>query len=78
MLSQTLILIVSGKYEVSRPLFIYAKGEHLDLVSGTREFTKEIISTNTIGDDGYLMQKGLIPLTTIELKKVRDELMRSL
>jgi phosphate transport system substrate-binding protein len=70
--------IVSGEYEVSRPLFIYVKGEHFNLVPGIREFTKEIISTNTIGNDGYLMQKGLIPLTTNELEKVRDELAKSL
>jgi phosphate transport system substrate-binding protein len=70
--------IVSGAYEVSRPLFIYLKREHLVLVKGMREFAYEIISKNTIGDDGYLMQKGLIPLTTIELKKVRDELAKNL
>lgn len=70
--------IVAGTYEVSRPLFIYVKKEHLDLIPGMSEFTYEIISKNTIGDDGYLMQKGLIPLTQVELKKVRDELIKSL
>jgi phosphate transport system substrate-binding protein len=69
--------IVSGAYPVSRPLFIYFKKEHLDLVAGMREFAQEIISKNTIGSDGYLLQKGLIPLTDLELKKVRDEVMRS-
>lgn len=70
--------IVKGSYPVSRPLFIYFKKEHLDLVPGMREFIKEIISENTIGDDGYLMQKGLIPLTNLELKKVRDKTLKSL
>ncbi len=70
--------IASSKYKVSRPLFIYLKKEHLDLISGMREFTKEIISADTIGSDGYLLQKGLIPLTILETKKVRDEVMRSL
>lgn len=67
--------IVSGSYEVSRPLFIYFKEEHLKIIPGMTEFIKEIIDQNTIGDDGYLMQKGLIPLTKSELKKVRDEIM---
>ncbi|OFW81324.1 MAG: phosphate ABC transporter substrate-binding protein [Alphaproteobacteria bacterium RIFCSPLOWO2_01_FULL_40_26] len=65
--------IVSGTYSVSRPLFIYFKKEHLGLIRGMREFVHEIVSRNTIGNDGYLLQKGLIPLTDLELKKVRDE-----
>ncbi len=70
--------IVSGAYPVSRPLFIYFKKEHLGMISGMTEFIKEIISTNTLGKDGYLLQKGLIPLTDLELKKVRDEVMLNL
>ncbi len=70
--------IVSGYYSVSRPLFIYFKKEHLALIDGMREFILEIISKNTIGRDGYLLQKGLIPLTDLEIKKVRDKVMRDL
>jgi phosphate transport system substrate-binding protein len=70
--------IASSKYQVSRPLFIYFKKEHLDLIPGMREFVKEIISKDTIGVDGYLLQKGLIPLTNLETKKVRDEVMKNL
>ncbi len=70
--------IVSGAYPVSRPLFIYLKKEHLNLIPGMREFAQEIISKDTVGNDGYLLQKGLIPLTDSELKKVRDEVLKSL
>ena len=70
--------IVSGAYPVSRPLFIYFKKEHLNLVAGMRQFVDEIVSKNTIGSDGYLLQKGLIPLTDLELKKVRNEVAESL
>jgi phosphate transport system substrate-binding protein len=70
--------IVSGKYPVSRPLFMYFKKEHLNLIPQMREFVKEIISKDTIGPDGYLLQKGLIPLTNLELKKVSDEVAESL
>jgi len=70
--------IVSGTYPVSRPLFIYFKKEHLNLVVGMKEFVQEIISKNTIGKDGYLLQKGLIPLTDLEIKKVRDEVTKAL
>ncbi len=65
--------ITSGIYPISRPLFIYFKKEHLDLIPGMREFVKEIISKDTIGADGYLLQKGLIALTDLEYKKVRNE-----
>jgi phosphate transport system substrate-binding protein len=66
--------ITSGAYPVSRPLFIYFKKEHLELIDGMREFVGEIASRDTIGKDGYLLQKGLIPLTESEYKKVSLEL----
>jgi phosphate transport system substrate-binding protein len=65
--------IVSGSYPVSRPLFIYFKKENLNLIPQMREFVNEIISKDTIGKDGYLLQKGLIPLTDEELEKVRND-----
>lgn len=74
----TFYSIVSGAYPVSRPLFIYFKKEHLNLVAGMREFVQEIISPNTVGVDGYLLQKGLIPLTDLEIKKVRGEVAKNL
>ena len=40
--------IVSGAYPISRPLFIYFKKEHLNLIDGMHQFIAEIISTNTI------------------------------
>ncbi len=64
--------IVSGKYSISRPLFIYYKKEHLPLIAGMAEFIKEIISKNTLGKDGYLLQKGLIPLDKEELQQVQN------
>ncbi len=70
--------ITSGSYSVSRPLFIYFKKEHLNLIHGMREFIQEIVSKNTLGIDGYLLQKGLIPLTDLELEKVRGEVANSL
>jgi phosphate transport system substrate-binding protein len=70
--------IVAGKYPVSRPLFIYFKKEHLNLVSGMKEFVLEVVSKNTIGFDGYLLQKGLIPLTDLEINQVRNEVIKTL
>jgi len=70
--------IVNGSYPISRPLFIYYKKENLNIVPGVKEFIQEIISENTLGGEGYLMQRGLIPLTDLELKKVRDKITKTL
>jgi phosphate transport system substrate-binding protein len=70
--------IISGEYKVSRPLFIYFKKEHLNIIPGMRDFIKEIVSNNTIGKDGYLLQKGLIPLSDLETNMVRNEVISNL
>lgn len=66
--------IISGDYQVSRPLFIYLKKEHMGLIAGVKEFTREIISSDTLGEDGYLVSKGLIPLSDSELDKIQQSL----
>lgn len=58
--------IIENKYKVSRPLLIYAKKEHIDKIAGMREFVDEIINEDTIGDEGYLVQRGLIPMSKSE------------
>jgi len=70
--------IVSGVYKISRPLYIYYKKEHLNLIDGMKEFIAEIISKNTLGNEGYLLQNGLIPLSNQEIEKMEVELRRNL
>ena len=70
--------IVNGEYKISRPLFTYFKTNHLSLVEGMLEFVDEIISTHTIGMEGYLMQSGLIPLSTQEIERIGGELRKDL
>ena len=64
--------IAAGKYTVSRPLFVYAKNQHVGVVPGMKEYLAEITSSKAAGNDGYLTTKGLIPLPVDDLKKVRD------
>lgn len=61
--------IASGEYPVSRPLYVYVKGAHVDKVPGIREFMAEFSSEKAWGDDGYLTDKGLIPMPTAERKE---------
>jgi phosphate transport system substrate-binding protein len=63
--------IASGKYPVSRPLFFYVKKAHLGVIPGLREFVTEYVSDRSMGDDGYLAGKGLVPLSVVELGKIR-------
>jgi phosphate transport system substrate-binding protein len=54
--------IAGGEYKVSRPLFIYAKKQHVGVVPGIAEFAAEYVSDKAIGEDGYLAAKGLVTL----------------
>jgi len=54
--------IASGKYGVSRSLYFYVKQNHVGVVPGIKEFVTEFTSEKSWGIDGYLVDKGLIPL----------------
>jgi phosphate transport system substrate-binding protein len=54
--------IKQGDYAISRPLFVYFKNEHFELVPDLKKFMEEYQSGDAIGEDGYLIEKGLISL----------------
>ena len=54
--------ISSGEYPVSRSLYFYIKKAHVGVVPGIAEFGAEFVSERASGNDGYLADKGLIPL----------------
>jgi phosphate transport system substrate-binding protein len=54
--------IADGSYKVSRPLYIYAKKQHVGVIPGMAEFVAEYVSDKAIGEDGYLADKGLVTL----------------
>jgi len=64
--------IASGAYKVSRPLFFYVKAAHLDTVPGLKPYLAEFISEKAWGPEGYLAEKGLIPMPDEERAKVRS------
>ena len=65
--------ISSGDYPVSRPLYFYIKGAHVGKIPGIQEYTQEFTSNKAMGEDGYLPERGLIPLSDDELKQVQDD-----
>jgi len=60
--------IASGKYVVSRPLFIYVKKAHVGMIPGIAEYLAEFTSDRAWGENGYLAEKGLIPMPKEERK----------
>jgi phosphate transport system substrate-binding protein len=62
--------IASGKYPVSRPLYFYVKKAHLGAIPGIREFVAEFTSKKAMGDEGYLADRGLVPLPAAEFQAV--------
>jgi phosphate transport system substrate-binding protein len=70
--------ISSKKYHLSRPLFVYFKKEHLELVPEMKDFIKELISKETIGNNGYLVHSGLVSLEKKELKNIQEKTLSEL
>ncbi len=62
--------IANGSYPVSRPLYFYVKRAHVDVIPGLRAFLAEFTSPRASGDDGYLADRGLIPLPLPERAQV--------
>ncbi|MBS8261217.1 phosphate ABC transporter substrate-binding protein [Roseibium polysiphoniae] len=61
--------IASGAYPISRPLYFYVKKEHVGTVPGIEGYLGEFTAESAWGDDGYLAEKGLIPLTADQRKE---------
>ena len=55
--------IASGNYPIARSLYFYVKKEHIGIIPGITEFMTEFTKEDTWGEDGYLVDKGLIPLS---------------
>ena len=58
--------IADGSYPISRPLFFYVKKAHVGVIPGIKEYLAEFTSDKAWGDEGYLADKGMIPMPTEE------------
>lgn len=68
--------IADGQYPVSRSLFFYVKNAHVGVIPGIREYIAEFTSEAAMGEDGYLADKGLIPLPDDERAQVTEQAMK--
>ena len=64
--------IAEGTYPVSRPLFFYVKKAHVDVIPGLKGFLAEFSSDKAWGPEGYLADKGLIPMPDEERKMFEE------
>jgi phosphate transport system substrate-binding protein len=62
--------ISDGSYKPSREMFVYIKKAHINVVPGLDKFAFEYVSDKATGEDGYLSEKGLVPLPTDRHEKV--------
>ena len=57
------VSIMSGDYAVSRSLFLYVKRSHIEQMPALSPFLDELFSDVAMGEGGYLVEVGLIPLS---------------
>lgn len=62
--------ILSGKYPVSRALYFYVKGEHLNAIKGLPQFVEFFVSPKATGKGSKAYNAGLIPMSNAERAKV--------
>jgi len=61
--------IADNSYPISRPLFFYVKKAHVGVIPGMKEYLAEFTSAKAWGDEGYLSDRGLIPMPKAEREK---------
>lgn len=54
--------IADKSYSISRPLYFYVKNNHVGVVPGIEEYVAEFTKDSTWGPEGYLVERGMIPL----------------
>lgn len=65
--------IADNSYPISRPLFFYVKIAHVGMIPGIKEFLKEFSSEKAWGENGYLTDRGLVPMPTAERASIAKD-----
>ncbi len=66
--------IAQGTYPIARSLYFYLKKEHVGVIPGLVEYALAFTSEGASGEDGYLGEKGLIPLADDERQAVIEDI----
>jgi phosphate transport system substrate-binding protein len=70
--------IADGSYPIARPLFFYVKDKHLGSVKSLKPFVEAFIGDAASGEDGYLSDRGLIPMGAEERTKYKSSILSKL
>jgi phosphate transport system substrate-binding protein len=65
--------IADGSYSIARPMYFYVKKAHVGMIPGIAEYIAEFTSEKAWGEDGYLSERGLVPLPAEERKKMAED-----
>ena len=57
-------------YSIARPLYFYVKRAHIGVIPGLQEYLAEFTAEDAIGDEGYLIDTGLVPLEAGQRSKL--------
>lgn len=68
--------VSDGSYPVSRPLYFYAKLSHFATKPELKSFVRFFVSEEVMGEDGFLAERGLIPLPPGEYDAIVDAVMQ--
>jgi phosphate transport system substrate-binding protein len=55
--------IADKSYPIARPLYFYVKKNHVGVIPGIEEYIAEFTKESTWGAEGYLTERGMIPLS---------------
>ncbi len=69
----TFSAIAEGDYPISRPLYFYVKAAHVGTIPGIAEYLSEFTAEQAWGSDGYLADKGMIPLGDDERAEIAEQ-----
>jgi len=63
--------IQSYEYPIARPLFFYVKKAHVSVIPGLNEYLQAFSNEKAIGEEGYLIDAGLVPLDDVQRASLR-------
>ncbi len=63
--------IATGRYPLSRSLFMYIKKQHVSALPAIREYALAFVAEEAWGPNGYLAEIGFIPLNSSDRRRYR-------
>ncbi len=67
--------IADKSYPISRPLFFYVKNAHRGVIPNFDAFIEEYMSDDALAPDGYLAERGLVPLSDDLRMQLQDDVL---